>query len=77
MGLAWEGEVSWRRYLRILDAQVTLSHLLQKSEMFPPNLTLPRTSVTDDAVSSFSAFKLSPTTKRKSESCYEAGEIVP
>lgn len=39
---------------------------------------LPLTSVTD-AVSSFSAFKLSPTTRRKSESCdhNKAGDIVP
>lgn len=36
-----------------------------------------RTSVTD-AVSSFSAFKLSPTARRKSESCdHEAGKVVP
>ena len=64
-------------YLGNLDVQVTPRPLFQKSKAFPQNLTLPLTSVTD-TVSSFSAFKLSPTTRHKSESCDgEAGEIVP
>lgn len=50
--------------------------LLQVSKACPQKLTLPLTSVTD-AVSSFSAFKLSPTTRHKSESCdHKAGEMV-
>lgn len=47
----------------------SLSHASGNLRRLHPT-SLPLTSVTD-AVSSFSAFKLSPTTRRKSESCYQ------
>lgn len=74
MGMALEGEDLSR------ELSGCPSHSQPSSPEMRPfyqTLTLPRTSVTD-AVSSFSAFKLSPTTRCKSESCdHEVGEHCP